>query len=251
MIYLTYTGWTRPTGRRIAQEMGLTNHGRSANVSPEILIRWGSRVRVGSPPLVLNKSSAIKRARDKVCTLQLLAEQGIPHVPFFLTWEEALTAGGDGFILGRTRSGMQGSGIYVYDPSQILGGEYAAEPYFQHEWYSLYQKPTREVRLHVVGNEVVRVQGKYLDVPGDMRNAFVRNYANGYRFRAPREDVLFPRKEAAIEAVKALGLDFGAVDMLLMGNHLDAPILEINTAPACSPLTVSAYARALERKLSE
>jgi len=45
--------------------------------------------------------------------------------------------------------------------------------------------------------------------------------------------------------VRACDLDFGAVDMLLFGGEEPSMVLEVNSAPACSPLTLSAYAEAL------
>lgn len=245
MIYLAYTGLSRPTGRALAQELRLPHYGIRfpRTGTPEILIRWGSRSHMGYPSLVLNNAQAIGRATDKVRTLEILKDEGIPHVPFFTDWEQAQACGG--VVLGRRRRGMQGRDIVVHEPgvtTDISG----------HEWYSIYQRPTREMRLHVVGDEVVRIQGKYLDFPEQAEaNPYVRNYANGYRFRSPSVNLHSSRKTWAVKAVKALGLDFGAVDMLLFGDEEECSILEINTAPACSPLTVSAYARAIERKINE
>lgn len=249
-IYLAYTGSSRPTGRALAQELRLPHYGiRSPrNGPPEILIRWGSRVPMGDVVLkVLNNAVSIGMASDKVRTLEILDDNGIPHVPFFTDWEEAQAYGG--VVLGRRRRGMQGRDIVVYKPDEI--SEWSGFHQQGHEWYSIYQEPTREMRLHVVGDEVVRIQGKYLDFPEHARNPYVRNYANGYRFRSPSLELRESRKQWAVEAVKVLGLDFGAVDMLLFGDEEECSILEINTAPACSPLTISAYAEAIERKINE
>ena len=242
--YLAYTRASRPTGRALAQELNLQHYGirTPRSGTPEILIRWGSRRLMGHPGLVLNQASAIARASDKVRTLEILRDEGIPHVPFFTDWEKARAYGG--VILGRDRRGMQGRDIVAYDPTWgILERD--------HEWFSIYQEPTREMRLHVVGDEVVRIQGKYLDFPDDAQNPYVRNFANGYRFRSPPLDLHSSRKQWAVKAVQALGLDFGAVDLLLFGDDEECALLEVNTAPACSPLTISAYAEAIERKINE
>lgn len=170
-------------------------------------------------------------------------------MPCVLTWEDALALGSDNIILGRTRQGFGGKGIVAYDPSGLYDGRYSREPVREHEWYTIYHEPSREVRLHVVDGEVVRIQGKYLDFPEEKeRNLFVRNYKTGYRFRKPKRELHSRRKETAIEAVRALGLHFGAVDMMLFRDQ-EAMVLEINTAPACSPLTASSYAEALARKI--
>src|SRR3990172_11491797 len=116
--YLAYTRFTRPTGRVIALELGLRYGINKPPESPEVLIRWGSRRRMGSPGRVLHRAKAIARAADKLATLDRLLDAAIPHVPFFRSWEEALDeTGGSGIILGRSRYGMRGRDIVVYDPA--------------------------------------------------------------------------------------------------------------------------------------
>lgn len=253
--YLAYTRATRPTGRLIAQELGLRSWGiRVPNFRPDVLIRWGSR-RPMDAARVLNPSTAIRLASDKIFTLVRLEEEGIPHVPFFMTFADAVEYAPDGIILGRTRNGMQGRGISVYDPSRIYGNRYPWCPPIrgrEHDFYSIYVQPTREVRVHVVGEEVIRVQGKFKDFPEEADvNPFVRNYKTGYRFRAPRRELRSSRKQWAVRAVKALQLDFGAVDMLLFGEDEECKILEVNSGPACSPLTASCYATALRQLINQ
>lgn len=208
---------------------------------------------MGDIPHVLNQARSIMLASHKFAALTRLREAAIPTVPFHRSWAEALdAAGGGGIILGRSFSGMQGRDIHVYDPHQTCGSRYPAAPTRLHEWFSIYMQPTREVRIHVVGSTIIRYQGKYHDIPehGE-RNPFVRNYLTGYRYRTPSGDLRSQRRDIAIESIRALGLDFGAVDMLLFGYERDAVVLEVNTAPSCSPMTLSAYARALERRVSQ
>lgn len=251
MKYLAYTRATRPTGRALAELLRFPHYGiRRARQPMRVLVRWGSRKEMPHADLVLNTARAIRMASDKVQAIRAFQNAGIPTVPCFTTWPEALAAASGGIILGRTRSGMQGRGIVAYDPSRSRGLRYLRQPANPHEWYTIYHEPTREVRLHVVDGEVVRIQGKYLDFPEQAeRNPFVRNHKTGYRYRQPRSNLRRQRRELAIEAVRALGLDFGAVDMLLFGNERDPMVLEINTAPACSPLTAERYAEAIERMI--
>lgn len=108
------------------------------------------------------------------------------------------------------------------------------------DFYTAYIPNTREYRVHVFQGEVIRVQGKYLDFPEDHQNPYIKNHGQGFRFRTPDKTLLPERLEAAVKAVEALGLDFGAVD-LLKGADGQTYVLEVNTAPACSPLTARAY----------
>ena len=248
--YFAYTRASRPTGRTLADLLGFENFGsRRPQDTLGVLLRWGSRKRMPQAERTFNTAQAIARAADKVITIERLTKAGIKCVPCVLTWEDALALSGNGIILGRSRHGFGGKGIRIYDPSGLYDDRYEREPVRDHEWYSIYHEPSREVRLHVVGGEVVRIQGKYLDFPDDAeRNPFVRNHRSGYRFRKPRRELHSRRKELAIEAVKALGLHFGAVDMMLFREQ-EPMVLEINTAPACSPLTAASYAEALARMI--
>lgn len=114
--------------------------------------------------------------------------------------------------------------------------------------YTLYVPNTREYRLHVFKDRVLRVQGKYLDFPHQHTIPYIQNYAQGFRFRAPSVQLHQHRLDFAVEAVRALGLDFGAVDMLI-GEDGKSYFLEVNSAPACSPLTLRGYAEAFANEL--
>ena len=65
-----------------------------------------------------------------------------------------------------------------------------------------------------------------------------------------------PTKEAAYEeaeeAVLALGLDFGAVDLVLCKDTGLPYVLEVNTAPGLhSPTVLAAYVEAIKEMLDE
>lgn len=242
--YLAYIKSSRPTGRAIARQLETTACGiKVPSFQPDVLIRWGSRKAMPKCPIELNVASAIKLAADKVQAIKAFQNAGVYTIPVYDTWEDATQNAGGNIILGRNRSGFGGKDIAVYDRFEMFGGLWPKKPEREHEWYTLYYPPTREVRIHVVGEKVVRVQGKYCDFPElAENNPFVRNYAHGYRFRTPDRELHRNRKAQAILAVQALGLDFGAVDMLLFGSDRDSRVLEVNTAPACSPLTARCYA---------
>lgn len=241
--YLAYTKGTRPTGRIMADLLGTEKGIKSPIGSLDVLIRWGSRRPMPGCAIEVNTPLAMARASDKVEALRLMKGAGVPTI----MWNEDfdyLANNYQGIILGRKRSGMKGKDIVVYDPYQMHGDKYPQRPTQRHEWYSLYQPSQRELRIHVVDGKIIRVQGKYLDFPEKaVENPFVCNYAHGYRFRQPKLELHRSRKDTAINAVNALGLTFGAVDMLIYGERQH--VLEVNTAPACSPLTARCYAGAI------
>lgn len=93
-----------------------------------------------------------------------------------------------------------------------------------------------EYRIHVFGEGVILTQQKRRKegaeaLPG--YNSIVRNVASGwiYAVNAVNEDGLAAVHLAATKAVTALGLDFGAVDIVYKHDNRTAYVLEVNTAP--------------------
>lgn len=198
------------------------------------VLRWGSRRPVPAGVPVINRAAAIAAASDKLAAFERMQAAGVP-VPAFTT--DAGAAAGwlaDGStVLGRTRRQSRGRGIVVYRPGDSLDAG--------HELYTRLIPAVRdEYRLHVVGGEVIRTQRKR-----GPAGALIRSHAAGYRYVGLVSRRLHSaRLDAAVEAVEAVGLDFGAVD-LLVGTDGATTVLEVNTAPSCSPLTLAAYAAAL------
>lgn len=254
-LHVAYTKHGKPTGRVIAKLLGADSFGTKPPMrAPQVLVRWGSRRGMPHTDIELNTIPAIAAASDKVLTLTALQNKGLPVPLFWTTWDKMARYirdyMGPATVFGRDRHGSQGRDIEVYRVGGRAVDGYDEQPRRQHDWYSLYMDSRREYRLHVVRDKVVRIQGKYLDYPElAEKNPYVRNYSTGYRFRTPRKDLIPSRKKSAIEAVAALGLDFGAVDMVLNGPQ--ATILEVNTAPSCSPLTAHCYAGAIGLLIEE
>jgi len=231
--YLAYVRSSRPTGKFMAQQLGISFFGMNAPDEPlNLLLRWGSRKVMPPCNIELNNANAIRNASDKLGTYSLLSNMGLPMVFMTTDFDEARRQS-HGVVFGRNRTGFGGRDIVVYRGRET--------PSRHHDFYTPWMDSPREVRIHVVREKVVRVQGKYLDYPEKAGDNYIRNYAHGYRFRAPKQELHFRRRDAAIQAVKGLGLDFGAVDMLVWGDK-EHYILEVNTAPACSPLTAKCYA---------
>ncbi len=221
---LMYNRRGRATGEKIASALSLPD---------TVLIRWGSSLnpeRDEEFERVINSSEAIQNATDKLRSLELMSEAGL-NVPAWSEDPNELVEEYGYPILGRKLRHARGSDIQF-----CLQKRDHRRP---RDFYTVYIPTNREYRVHVVGSEAVRVQAKYLDFP-EQKKAWIRNYESGYRFRNPRLRMHRRRLQAAISAVSALGLDFGAVD-LIVGDDNETYILEVNTAPSCSPLTGTAY----------
>lgn len=242
MHYFCYHRRSKPTGELLGSILQL-EHGNwpsyrfSTEQVPDTLIRWGSRIEEWTDDVydkVINRSSAISLCSDKIAAIEAFIDNGIETPAYSIDpWELIEEFGYP--LLGRKRQHARGTDIKL-----ILQERDLRKPC---DYYTVYIPTKREYRIHVVGDKVIRVQGKFLDNP-KQAVSHIRNYATGYRFRKPRLRLKPDRLEAAVSAVKSLGLDFGAVDLLVADDGLGY-VLEVNTAPSCSPLTLGAYAVAL------
>ena len=109
-----------------------------------------------------------------------------------------------------------------------------------------YVPKKQEYRIHVCGGEAVDIQRKARrkDVEDDAINWKIRNHDNGFIF-ARNEDGITPPDviKQAVDAVKVLGLDFGAVDVIFNDKEQKAYVLEVNTAPGLAGETLQGYLR--------
>lgn len=117
--------------------------------------------------------------------------------------------------------------------------------------YTAYIKKKAEYRVHVAFGKVIDLQQKRKrrDFDGDA-NPLVRNHANGWVYC--RENIVAPAdlETQGLLAVAALGLDFGAVDIIYNEHFNKCYVLEVNTAPGIEGTTVDKYAEAFMEKLN-
>lgn len=113
--------------------------------------------------------------------------------------------------------------------------------------YVKYIKKYQEFRVHVFNEEVIDVQEKRRKSIVEAHNDFIRNHDNGWVFC--RQGIYEPTglRETSINAVKALGLLFGAVDIIYNRYHNQVYVLEINTAPGLTDTTAHKYADSILR----
>lgn len=95
-----------------------------------------------------------------------------------------------------------------------------------------------EYRIHVVRGEAILAQSKRRKAEFQANSNYqsiVRNVGSGwiYAVNALQDEggSLAAAKEAAINTVTAMGLDFGAVDIVWQRGNSKAYVLEVNTAP--------------------
>ena len=196
---------------------------------------------------------------NKLACFQALAAAGIP-VPQFTAEREVaqrwIAEGCRRIYERHSLRGSEGEGIRIVGE----GGEEAL-------WSGnvpLYTKGMfgrrREYRVHVFSVGDVRrifVQQKRRRTTGinpadNAPASTIRNLANGWIFA--HNDVVAPRQatiDAAVASITALGLNFGAVDMIEMDRATDggSVVLEVNCAPGLQGGTLDFYANAINDHL--
>lgn len=133
-------------------------------------------------------------------------------------------------------TGHSGEGIVIIEPTDEL---------IDAPLYTKYVKKQDEYRLHVFGDKVFFRQRKARknDVPDDQVNWKVRNLDGGFIFANQNIECDPAWELNAVNAVKALGLDFGAVDLIV--NKKGSYVLEVNTACGLAGTTLEKYAEVL------
>lgn len=207
--------------------------------SQDIIVNWGVRRNWNWPEATrFNHPKAIQLASDK---LEAFKEMCWPHkhvqlVEWTASQEIAqLWANNDKTVVVRNKlTGHSGDGIIIIGPGQLVPSA---------PLYTKYVFKIREFRVHVVAGKVIDTQKKIRDPDQEPTNWKIRSHANGFIYVRNNIANSSERNELAIAAINALGLDFGAVDIVedKAGKFY---VLEVNTAPGLEGKTVELYANA-------
>lgn len=214
----------------------------------KVLLNWGhSNPQFNlSNVTVLNKPNAVKVASNKLSAFIKMKENGIT-VPEFTTDIEVAKQWIDDerIVLCRTLlRANSGRGIKVAKTKDDL----VPAPL-----YVKYIRKEKEYRVHVFNNKVIdyiekRKRTGYQDNP--LFNKYIRSYEQGWVFVRDGVTIDEQTNLAAINAVNSLGLDFGAVDIVLNRNN-EPVVLEVNTAPGLQGTTLEAYKNAIKEWMYE
>jgi hypothetical protein len=232
MITLGFSRASAPSAQRIVD----ASDGRITAVqsSRGVNVNWGRR---SVPGAALNP--AIEQAVNKHLARTIFASRGVP-APRLFTSDEALAfmcgaeARGEAVtLLGRPDYHTRRQGFWkcstVGDIVLALEGRGRKRPatHFM-EWVDV----DREFRVHVFNGKSIRVSEK----------DFLDEDRKQYLTIKPTVDRRRHIRDAAKEAVAALGLDFGTVDVL--ADDEQAFVLEVNAAPGLGGSTPRLWAEA-------
>jgi len=247
LTHVVYPYGAGPSARRLNRE--LTRLGYQGPY-----VNWGSADTNAEEPYErhwINRAASVALASNKRIALQELRLTGVPcprEASMRGPWPQVLRAdrhhAGSAFWLANTEDEAQ--------LALLRGATHAME----------YIPNAREFRVHVAFGKSIKLTEKQHPLQGEMGEwdalvPVIRSHAHGWRHQLPRPDAhKVTLRRHAKDAVRALGLDFGAVDVLMRGsidinaqNNAEFFVLEVNTAPgfAGEADTATRYARAFNQ----
>lgn len=237
-LTLLFNRHTKPSAEVLAEvlrahtDVSLVRIGKPLPMG-DYVVNWGC-TRVGGGYADLNHQENVRKAVNKLEALKYLKENGV-NVPTFSELAPELKLP----LIGRTNRHAKGRGLWVCRTWE--GANRAISEGAEHFLELI--EDALEFRVHVFKfNHRYRSMKLSEKVEG---RGVVKNYRNGWRFVYPYhwEEAKLARR-AAKSAVKALELDFGAVDVIVKNG--ETYVLEVNTAPSLTDTnsdTLSRYAQ--------
>lgn len=209
---------------------------------------WAYSVELANYGL-LNELRSVAIARNKLLTFQALQAANVSIPEFTVSHDTAFDWLTEGipFLGRRSVTASKGIGIQDYFPEECEDNSRRTFDLNPCPLYVKYIKKAAEYRVHVFRGEIIKIQQKLKrrDFDESQRDTRIRNLSNGYIYGTPNKEIPPDVFGQGLAAVAALGLDFGAVDVIWNRHHNRAYVLEINTAPGLEGSTVTAYVNAI------
>jgi len=227
-MILTFSGRSAPSALKIADEdIGIRlNRGSRGDVN------WG-RARANTS---LNPD--ISNVTNKRLMRRLFAEHDVP-MPELVSWSDVssdLTRGIPRKVIGRPDSHMKGRGFWLIQrPGDMVKAMRGTRRKKAATHFMEYIDAPREYRVHIFRGKSIRISEKVFDE--------ARDYTTG----KPQHEVKHVRRGAK-QALEAVGLDFGAVDIL--ASNTKCWVLEVNAAPGLGGSMPKLYAETFKRYMN-
>lgn len=207
----------------------------------DVIITWGN---IGPSQYETEMEYQAKKiACNKLKTFQVFKDKNVNHPDW--TTDPAVAAGwciaeGKTVVARTILDGHSGEGIVLLGPDN-----YHSEAPVSCPLYVIYKKKKHEFRVHVFNNQVIDIVQKKRKADAESVNNQIRNHQNGWVYC--REDITIPAgvTDLALQAVQALGLKHGAVDIIYNEKEDKCYCLEVNTAPGIEGTTCVAYSTAI------
>lgn len=238
---------SQATGARLIRH----NHSRYRPRWGHVVVNWGANETPNlDPALVINPTANVRLATDKWAALAAMSNV-VPVPEFTANIEQAMewfeeADGTKPVVVCRTLlRAHSGRGIVLANtPDQLVNAPL----------YVRYIPKRDEYRVHMVRDldragdvdgppaALVTKKARKLDVPNDQVNWQIRNHDNGFIYALADEQDNQRLLTMAHNALRELGLTFGAVDIIYNAARDRYYVLEVNTAPGLEGRTIIFYA---------
>lgn len=199
----------------------------------DVLIRWGCTSYLSSK-ITYNNRNAIRNASNKLKARKILKENNI-DIP--KTWTNIDNC--EFPLIARPKYHYGAKNFYYCENLYELKRAVAKGA----EYFSEFYPKTREFRIHACHGKILICCEKFVE--DKSRKAWNLRKGGG-EWKALRwSNIPSNIAKLSIDAVQALGLDYGAVDILAEPNkdgYKDAVVCEVNTAPRLGEYSASRYA---------
>jgi hypothetical protein len=232
-------------GKLLADELKIKRVYPNRRFKPKIgdvVINWGNGYSPDWEKLdgytFLNKPAGVCLAVNKVDAFYKFMEAGV-SIPVWTTyrdWAAKWIAKKEMAVARTNLEGFDGNGIKLCRTLEELPRDC--------KLFTKYIPITSEFRVYVFKDKIIDVlEKRRLDI--ELADKFIRTEQNHWVFcQGPK---WWPKdaEEEAIKAVKALGLDFGGVDVIWNEEKKKSFVLEVNTAPGIYGKTTGKFAKAI------
>lgn len=228
----------------------------------DALIRWGTTrdeevddIFYSKGALVLNPAQELIGNVDKLNSLRVFRAAGV-NCPNFWTDKKMIPRFP---VLGRNREHRGGKDVVLINGSAIPRfNDYSKIP--DKCFYTEFICSTEEFRVHVFEKDVIRVTKKVFRGHDRFDSAIeerqvIRNDTYGWGHSAVDTNEFIKKYPDAvnhsIRAVASLGLNFGAIDLILRQSDNKPFVLEVNSCPRLNSVGMQVYVEAILKKLKE
>lgn len=218
---------------------------KKRGVKPEFLINLGVTDPLPFSGRILNTQDMVRASSNKRRARETFAESNVPAPKFFSGG--AKVASPDLPVVGRTSYHSKGQGFWycktLKEVQQAVAQgathflsfipntrEYRVHTFIKSKYWGTKDKRTPENYASIKISEKVWT-GKGQPDPNEPQ----KNHEFGWSFLGPqnrREDEIDVVRFAAKQAIAALGMDFGAVDVMFQLNTKRPFVLEVNSTPS-------------------
>lgn len=195
---------------------------------------------------ILNNPNAVNIAGNKLSTFQTLqrANVAIPEFTTSRSVAQQWLNDGERVVERHNLRGSSGEGIRIVS----MNDEDTEAELQNAPLYTKFIPKTAEYRVHIFNGEMIDfVQKKRISSErrDDTYNPYISSMEHGWVFTRTEVPEVPSVIRLAKAAVSALGLDFGAVDIITFEGR--AYVLESNSAPGLAGNTLIKYGNALRR----